>query len=168
MSDAKQPRRLEDIVKSAKQLEQSMKIPRALGEKLSSLQRNVASFTVPEVTLPDMSYMDEIIKAQAEATEAPTARRAVQRIMQEIREFEQTLDEASEVGIRLVTFGQSLVVHVTELSYWQPNLVVFVGNLENKKLVRLFQHISQLSFLLTSVARLEPEKATSYNRLPCA
>jgi hypothetical protein len=104
------------------------------------------------------SANESIQRSIAEAREAPTAKRAVSRISAEIRAFEDSLDPESEVGVKLVSFGGSVVVHIREVGYWQPNLILFAGQLEDESPVRLIQHISQLSFLLMRVPRIDPEE----------
>lgn len=96
-------------------------------------------------------------ESMVEVAEAGTAAELVKRLAREIREFEAKLDQQHEVGIRLVSFGQAVVVHVLEVGCVQPNLVFFVGVNENREPVKLIQHMSQLSFLLTVLPRLDPE-----------
>jgi hypothetical protein len=101
---------------------------------------------------------EEMQRTIAEAREEPTARRAVERVMQEVQAFEKQLDEKSEIGMLLVSFGSAVVVHVREVGYWQPNLIVFAGERDDGSPVRLIQHISQLSFMLMKVPRLAPDE----------
>jgi hypothetical protein len=69
-----------------------------------------------------------------------------------IREFEATLTAEQEVGARLVSFGQELLLHVRQIGYSTPHLIVFDGQLDGRNdRVRLVQHVNQLSFLLVAV-----------------
>lgn len=115
----------------------------------------------PRIPAPDigasMQHFQAIADAQAEAIEAPTARRAVRQLQREIQAFEAALDSDSDVGVRLVAFGPSIVVHVTDVGYYQPNLVVLVGQTGDGSPVRIVQHISQLSILLVKAPRLDPD-----------
>jgi hypothetical protein len=95
--------------------------------------------------------------AMAEAVEAKTAAGLVKRLVREIREFEAKLDQQHEVGMRLVSFGQAVVIYVAEVGCVQPNLVIFVGMNERREPVKLIQHMNQLSFLLTVLPRLDPD-----------
>lgn len=104
----------------------------------------------------DTSVLDSLFEARVEAEEAPTARRAVNQLVIEIREFESQLDDQSELGVKLAPFGGSTVLHVAEIGFQQPCLVVLVGNLEDGSPVKLIQHLSQLNFLLIRVRRLNP------------
>jgi hypothetical protein len=78
-------------------------------------------------------------------------------LAQRIVAFNQTLDDSEEVGVRLVSFGQSVVIHVRHLTFQNPCLVIFYGDTETGR-VELIQHVSQLSFLLMAVKRLNPEE----------
>lgn len=110
------------------------------------------------LSLADTKWLEEIWAANAEAKEAPTARRAVQRIRQEIESFEASLDDASEVGVRLVAFGGSTLIRVSDVGFYQPNLVILVGTLEDASPARLVQHLTQLSFMLVCLPRAHPEE----------
>lgn len=94
----------------------------------------------------------------AEITEARSAEGFVKRIVGEIRTFESSLDSAHEVGIRLVSFGQTLTFHVTRIGFIEPSLITFQGLTDAQEPVQLVQHVTQISFLLMKVKRLEPEK----------
>ncbi len=80
------------------------------------------------------------------------------RLAQRIRAFEAALDPSQDVGVQLVSFGQSITFHVTNVGFHNPSLIVFRGVLENGNPVELIQHVSQLSFLLVAMKRSEPEK----------
>lgn len=101
-----------------------------------------------------LAKLQNAIAAEAESK---TARGLVKHIASEIQQFEASLDKDHEVGMRLVTFGQTVVIHVHAVGYIQPNLVLFVGLTDDKKPVKLIQHQSQLSFLLMALPRLDPE-----------
>ncbi len=119
---------------------------------LAPLQRNASDVA------RNMEHIHSIQRDIAEAREAPTARRAVDNIAVRIRAFEAALDASSEVGVHLVSFGGSTVLHIREVDYEQPNLIFFRGCLDDGSPVELIQHLSQLSFLLMRVPRLEPDK----------
>lgn len=160
----KQMKPLEDIRKAMKPLEDIEKAMKPLveAEKMAKLHDQLVNANpLAGLVRPREDYYDAfeaIERGRAEAAEAPTARRAVTRILEEIRDFEAQLDDASEVGIRLVSFTPSSVLYVEGIGFSQPNLIIFYGHREDQSAVRLIQHLSQLSFLLTRVPRLEPEK----------
>jgi hypothetical protein len=80
------------------------------------------------------------------------------RLKEIILEFDASLDDSFEVGMKLVSFGQAVVIHVKEIGYYNPSLIRFFGALEDGSPVELVQHVSQISFLLMAVKRLEPDK----------
>ena len=84
------------------------------------------------------------------------------RLSSWIRTFDQGLDENHEVGIRLVSFGQTVTFHLTDIGFWNPSLISFNGFGENGEPVELIQHVSQISILLTKLPRLHLD----HNKVP--
>jgi hypothetical protein len=62
------------------------------------------------------------------------------------------------VGVRLVSFGQSVTFHLENIGYWNPSLISFSGFTENGEPVELIQHVSQISVLLVKVKRKDLSK----------
>jgi hypothetical protein len=81
-----------------------------------------------------------------------------ERLAKWITEFDATLDQEHEVGVRLVTFGQTVVFHLESLGYSNPSLILFRGHLEDGSPVELIQHVSQISVLLMKLPREDPSK----------
>jgi len=81
-----------------------------------------------------------------------------ERLTKWINDFDEALDEQHEVGIRLVTFGQTVVFHLEGLGYWNPSLISFTGKTEAGDPVELIQHVSQISVLLMKMARKDTSK----------
>jgi hypothetical protein len=80
------------------------------------------------------------------------------RLAKWINEFNSSLDEQHDVGIRLVNFGQTVVFHLARLGYWNPSLMWFAGTTDNGDPVELIQHVSQISILLMKLPRRDPTK----------
>lgn len=80
------------------------------------------------------------------------------KLYSNIQQFDEQLDNSLEVGIRLVAFGQAVTFSVSRLGYTDPSLIHFYGMLDNGQPVELVQHVSQISFLLTAIPRLNPNK----------
>lgn len=78
-------------------------------------------------------------------------------IMRSISEFEKNLDDAHEIALYLASFGQSVLMNVESISYANPSLIFFHGYVSGKPST-LIQHVNQLSFLLTSVAKEDPNR----------
>lgn len=78
-------------------------------------------------------------------------------IMSYIKEFEDTLDDEHEVGVRLTSFGQSILMNVTDIGYANPYILVFYGFVNGQRST-LIQNMSQLNFLLTAVPKMQPDE----------
>ncbi len=74
-----------------------------------------------------------------------------ERIVRSIADFEKGLKPDEEIGARLVSFGQSEVIHILDVGYWGPDLVTFQGTNADGRPVQLLQHISQISVLLVAL-----------------
>jgi len=75
-----------------------------------------------------------------------------------INDFHRELDNEHEVGGQLASFGRSIEFHFTDISYWNPSLISFIGQLEDGSPVELVQHVSQINVLLIKKKRLSPEE----------
>lgn len=75
------------------------------------------------------------------------------RLVEWINNFGNELDDEHEIGVRLVSFGQTITFHLEDIGYWNPSLIQFCGNTENGEPVELIQHVSQISILLMKVKR---------------
>lgn len=80
------------------------------------------------------------------------------RLVSIIVDFEKNLKSDEEVGARLVSFGETIIIHIDDLGYWNPSLIYFYGRDNNDREVQLVQHISQISVLLMKVPRTNPQR----------
>jgi hypothetical protein len=80
------------------------------------------------------------------------------RLVKWINDFDASLDDKHEVGVRLVSFGQAITFHLQNLGYWNPSLISFSGIMESGGPVELIQHVSQISILLMKMERKNPDK----------
>ena len=78
-------------------------------------------------------------------------------IMQQISDFEHDLDDAHEVALKLCNFGQTVLMNVETIGYHNPHLIFYYGYI-NGQYSQLIQHINQISFLITSVPKPDPNK----------
>lgn len=81
-----------------------------------------------------------------------------EKLVEMIREFDVKLAESEEVGMRLVSFGQTVEFHVQDIGYYDPSLIRFFGVTDDGDKIELIQHVSQISFLLMAVNRLNPKE----------
>lgn len=80
-----------------------------------------------------------------------------EKIIEQIREFEKTLDAEHEIALKLASFGSSITMAVTHIGYQNPDLLYFYGFVNGTD-AQLIQHMNQLNFLLTSVEREDKSK----------
>lgn len=81
-----------------------------------------------------------------------------ERIIRTINDFEEDLPNDLQAGGRLVSFGQTVQFSINDVSYWNPDMIIFYGTLPTGETVRLVQHTSQLSLLLVAVKRSNPKE----------
>jgi hypothetical protein len=78
-------------------------------------------------------------------------------IMEDISEFEKTLDDDHEIALKLTHVGQAVTLQVTKISYAEPSLMYYYGYVGDQKAL-LIQHVSQINFLLIAVPKRLPDK----------
>jgi len=82
------------------------------------------------------------------------------RLMDQIRSFEEDLGPDEELGGYLASFGREVLIRIEHIGYHNPYFVTFEGTiLQSGARVRLVQHTSQLGVLLTAVPKA-PEHPT--------
>jgi hypothetical protein len=92
------------------------------------------------------------------AAQANLASEFHRRLVEWINSFDAALDQAHEVGVRLVSFGQTVVFHLDDIGFWNPSLISVRGFTEDGSPVELIQHVSQISVLLMKLPRRDPSK----------
>jgi len=85
------------------------------------------------------------------------AERQFKIIMDSIGKFEYALTDDQEVALKLTSFGQDILLNVTGIDYYNPDILRFYGFAGGKP-ATLVQHVSQLNFLITPAPKLELEK----------
>ena len=127
------------------------------------------------VLVPGELYTDEV-KDMALCQNAPTpetddpeapylASDMYQRIVALINNFESELPDTMQAGGRLVSAGD-ITFSIQDIGYWDPNMIVFYGELSDGSAVELVQHLSQLNLLLVAVPRQDDiQKPVSYTHL---
>lgn len=84
---------------------------------------------------------------------APPAQWAYERIARQINDFEQELSADEEIGLRLVATPDTSVMHIEDIGYWGPDMLIYHGKNEHGKPLQLLQHYTQMSILLTAVPK---------------
>lgn len=80
-----------------------------------------------------------------------------ERIVRSIVDFEKELDDQHEIGARLVSFTEREVIHIEDVGYWGPDIIIFYGRNADGNPVQLIQHISQVSVLLVALPKEHEE-----------
>jgi hypothetical protein len=78
-------------------------------------------------------------------------------IMEDISEFEKTLDDDHEIALKLTHVGQAVTLQVTDIGYANPCLMYYHGYVGEQKSL-LIQHVSQVNFLIVAVPKRIPDK----------
>ncbi|MFR7417833.1 DUF6173 family protein [uncultured Megasphaera sp.] len=112
---------------------------------------------VQEEVYPDevkeMALCPPAPETETEDPEAPyMASDMYQRIVALINNFESELPDTMQAGGRLVSAGD-ITFSIQDIGYWDPNMIVFYGELSDGSAVELVQHLSQLNLLLVAVPR---------------
>jgi len=136
---------------------------RELVAGISNLQMAPMSITMPHMPILGMETIDpkSLVPSTNLVTENIKANRASEfynQLTTFINEFNDSLDNNHEVGVRLVNFGQSIVFHLKTLGFLNPSLIRFGGHTEGGDPVELIQHVSQISVLLMKMTRTNPDE----------
>lgn len=82
---------------------------------------------------------------------------AYERLVKQIVEFESKLSAEEEIGGRFVTAPLEGAIHICDIDYWNPDMIIFHGIDANGRATQLIQHHSQLSVLLCAVPKIKEE-----------
>ena len=96
---------------------------------------------------------------EAEPKNISPAQWMYMRIAQAIVAFEKTLDSEHEVGFHLVSTNGGQTMHVMDVGYWAPDLVLFFGRSGDGSPIQLMQHVTQVSLMLVAAKKEAPEEA---------
>ena len=121
---------------------------------------NDFNFQIPDFSRDIQSASKAYLKSLAKDREFDRGYASVfyEQIVEEINAFDSTLDEAHEVGIKLVSFGESITFHIDDIGFQNPYLIYFYGYLEDGSPIQLVQHVSQISFVMIKMKRTHPEQ----------
>lgn len=88
------------------------------------------------------------------------------RLVKQVKDFQDSLAETEEVGAAVAHFGMGVTIHVTGIGFANPYLIVFSGLDGDGREVTLMQHVSQVSLLLVPVKPLvegQPARRIGFN-----
>jgi hypothetical protein len=81
------------------------------------------------------------------------------RLVRMIDDFEKNLSDQEEIGGRMVGAPGEGSFHIDDIGFWGPDLIMFYGKNRDGRPVRLIQHYTQLSVLLTSMPKEKEKEA---------
>ena len=79
------------------------------------------------------------------------------RLVRMIDDYERSLSDQEEIGGRLVGAPGEGSFHIDDIGYWGPDLIMFYGKNNQGRPIRLIQHYTQLSVLLTSMPKVKEQ-----------
>lgn len=112
------------------------------------------------------SILPSLQNIDIEGVEANYASKFSEILIQMIQEYDNNLGEEFEVGLRLVSFSPTIIFAVHSIGFQNPSLIVFTGIAEDGSPIELIQHVTQISFLLTSLYRKDkdvPKRRIGFN-----
>ena len=80
-----------------------------------------------------------------------------EKLIEQIKDFEEGLDDDHEVALKLASFGSAIMMYVVTIGYQNPDMLYFYGFVDGQPAL-LIQHMSQLNFLITSVEKIDKDK----------
>lgn len=80
-----------------------------------------------------------------------------EQLVEDIQDFDASLDNTTETGVRLISYGNTIQFSIEAIGYKDPYLIFFYGHLEDGSPIRLIQHVNQISFVLIALKRQNPE-----------
>jgi hypothetical protein len=84
----------------------------------------------------------------------PPAKWAFERIARQIRDFEEQLSADEEIGLPLVAAPKTGTMHIQDIGYWGPDMLIYHGRNDHGKPMQLLQHYTQMNILLTAVPKI--------------
>ena len=105
--------------------------------------------------IPELKSMADVLE---ESQQHERASEFHKRLIFYIKEFDNSLNQDEEVAIRLVSFGQAVQFVVHQIGYYNPKIISFYGETADGSKIQLIQHVNQISFLLQSVKRKNPDQ----------
>jgi hypothetical protein len=112
----------------------------------------MADFKVPARTAMD-------VRALAYSRPAIFADTMYERIATQIKDFEDDLNPDEEVGARLASFGQTVLIAIEDIRFHNPHLIIIDGVTPEGDRCTLLQHMNQVNILLVALkAKGEPRR----------
>jgi hypothetical protein len=87
-----------------------------------------------------------------------------ERLITQIKKFEELLNPEEEVGFFLAMPGSPSAFHIERVGAWGPDMIIFHGTNSDNKPVQLVQHYTQVNVLLTALPKIhEPARRIGFD-----
>jgi hypothetical protein len=110
-----------------------------------------------EPLVPPMPHIPPNPMAQVANQQLKAAKSMYERVVQQIADFESRLNPDEEVGARFVAAPGEGPIHIENVGYWGPDMLIFHGQNADGRPVQVLQHVTQLSITLTALPTQGPE-----------
>jgi len=78
-------------------------------------------------------------------------------IREYFEQFEAELETGQEIAIRLASFGNEVDFRLEKIGFTLPSIITFIGVTDVGERIQLVQHVSQLSYMLRAVEKLNDQ-----------
>ncbi len=147
----------DSVVRSMERVKEMNAQLEALGSQLPPPSiREFLEPTLPSFLASPPIYIPPTPPTMPHLSDSMLASGFYKRIVEWINEFQRGLDADTEVGVNLVSFGRDVVFHLTDITYYNPQLLRFDGIDTDGQPVHLIQHVTQISVLLKTVPKIGP------------
>ena len=77
-------------------------------------------------------------------------------LLEQIADFEETLEDDEQIGAYLSSFGREMFIRIENVGYHNPDFIIFYGTgVDDGKKIQLVQHLSQINVMFVAVKSLE-------------
>ena len=79
------------------------------------------------------------------------------KIVALIRDFQNELDENTELTIKFASYGEDIQMSPQYITYREPDFIIFKGTISNRP-ATIIQNANQINFLLCGVPKALPQE----------
>jgi len=113
----------------------------------------------PQPVVATGSQIDAGAMAEGVRMRENPAEWAFVRLSKLIEDFEKGIDKDEEVGATMVGLPGDGTMQIEDVGFWGPDLIMFMGKNADGKPLRLIQHYTQVSVVLSALKKPEERAA---------
>jgi hypothetical protein len=113
----------------------------------------------PQPVVATGAQVDTDAMAQGVRMRENPAEWAFVRLSKLIEDFEKGIDKDEEVGATIVGLPGDGTMQIEDVGFWGPDLIMFMGKNGDGKPLRLIQHYTQVSVVLSALKKPEERPA---------